>query len=47
MNTVITEFEETIGTITLSHGKVNALSRELIGDICAALEEMKQRPHGW
>jgi methylmalonyl-CoA decarboxylase len=37
---VSTTVSESIGTITLHHGKVNPLSRCLIEDICAALEQM-------
>lgn len=39
--TVISKTEDSIGTILLNHGKVNILSRQLIEDICAALEQMK------
>ena len=39
--TVLTSRREAIGTITLNHGKVNALSKQLIDDLCAALEQMK------
>jgi methylmalonyl-CoA decarboxylase len=38
--TVLTSCEGTIGTITLNHGKVNALSKQLIDDLCAALDGM-------
>lgn len=41
MSTVLTEVHDAIGTITLNHGKVNALSSALIDDICAALEAMQ------
>jgi methylmalonyl-CoA decarboxylase len=37
---VSTAIAESIGTITLNHGKVNPLSKCLIEDICAALELM-------
>ena|SRR5579872_672616 len=40
LGTVITGIEGSIGTITLNHGKVNPLSKVLIEDICAALEQM-------
>lgn len=40
MNSVLTSFEDAVGTITLNHGKVNALSKELIQDLCSALEVM-------
>jgi len=40
-STVLARSENSIGTITLSHGKVNTLSKQLIEDLCAALEEMK------
>jgi methylmalonyl-CoA decarboxylase len=39
--TILTKTENSIGTITLHHGKVNTLSRQLIEDMCAALEQMK------
>lgn len=39
--TVSTTTEDLIGTITLNHGKVNPLSKQLIDDICVALERMK------
>jgi methylmalonyl-CoA decarboxylase len=32
-----------IGTITLNHGSVNPLSKQLIADICLALEQMKEQ----
>ncbi len=38
---VLTDVQEGIGTITLNHGKVNALSRMLIDEISAALAEMQ------
>jgi len=38
---VLIQTEDSIGTITLNYGKVNTLSRQLIEDICAALERMK------
>jgi methylmalonyl-CoA decarboxylase len=41
MKCVHTAVEDAIGTITLNHGKVNALSKQLITDICSALEVMK------
>lgn len=40
-STVLTTTEGLIGTITLNHGKVNTLSRQLIEDLCAALEQMQ------
>lgn len=39
--TVLTSRNEAIGTITLNHGKVNALSKQLIDELCAALVQMK------
>ena len=39
--TVLITTENSIGTITLSQGKVNTLNRQLIEDICAALEQLK------
>jgi methylmalonyl-CoA decarboxylase len=41
LSTVLTKAEDSIGTITLSYGKVNPLSRQLIEDLCEALEQMK------
>jgi methylmalonyl-CoA decarboxylase len=41
LSTVLTKTEDSIGIITLNHGKVNTLSRQLIEDMCAALEQMK------
>jgi len=41
MNTILTQTEGSIGIVTLSHGKVNPLSKQLIEDLCAALEAMK------
>jgi len=41
LTTVLTTTEDSIGTITLNHGRVNPLSRQLIDDICIALERMK------
>jgi len=41
LNTVLTTTEDAIGIVTLNHGRVNPLSRQLIGDICVALERMK------
>ncbi|HTZ94826.1 MAG TPA: methylmalonyl-CoA decarboxylase [Terriglobales bacterium] len=38
--TILISQQEGIGIITLNHGKVNALSRQLIDDLCAALEHM-------
>lgn len=40
-STIRVTAENSIGTITLNHGKVNTLSKQLIEDMCAALEEMK------
>jgi len=40
-STILTATDGPIGTITLNHGKVNTLSRQLIADMCAALEQMK------
>src|SRR5579862_559406 len=42
MNTVLITFDRSIGTICLNHPKVNALSSELIDDICHGLDEMKR-----
>jgi len=39
--TVLMTVENAIGTITLNHGRVNPLSRQVISDICEALERMK------
>lgn len=41
MNTIQSDARDSIGTITLNHGKVNPLSKQLIDDLCAALEAMK------
>jgi len=41
LTTVLTSVQDSIGTITLNHGKVNPLSKALIDDICAAFEQMK------
>lgn len=41
LSTVFTRKEGAIGTIILNHGKVNTLSRQLIDDLCAALEQMR------
>jgi enoyl-CoA hydratase/carnithine racemase len=41
MSTVLTRVVGGIGTITLTHGKVNALSKQLISEISSALEEMQ------
>lgn len=38
--TILASTEGAIGTITLNHGKVNPLSKQLIEELCAALEEM-------
>lgn len=40
-STVLTTTQGLIGTITLNHGKVNTLSRQLIEDLCATLEQMQ------
>jgi len=40
-STVLTKAENSIGVITLNHGKVNTLSRQLTEDMCAALAQMK------
>jgi methylmalonyl-CoA decarboxylase len=39
--TVLIGTQDSIGTITLNQGKVNTLNRQLIEDICTALEQMK------
>ena len=41
LTTVLTTTEDSIGTITLNHGRVNPLSKQLIDDICVALQRMK------
>jgi methylmalonyl-CoA decarboxylase len=41
LSTVLTKTEDSIGVITLNHGKVNTLSRQIIEDMCVALEQMK------
>ena len=41
MSTISTEVNDAVGTVTLNHGKVNPLSREVIEDLCEALEKMK------
>jgi methylmalonyl-CoA decarboxylase len=41
MSFVITEVNESVGTIMLNRPKVNALSGELIDEIISALENMK------
>ena len=38
--TLLTSYSEAIGIITLNQGKVNALNRQLIEDLCAALDQM-------
>jgi len=43
MKAVHTAVEDAIGTIILNHGKVNALSKQMIDDICSALEVMKMQ----
>jgi len=40
MTTILSEVRDSIGTITLKHEKVNPLSKQLIDDLCAALEGM-------
>ncbi len=40
-STVVATTDGSIGTLTLNHGKVNTLSRQLIEDMCAALGQMK------
>ncbi len=40
MPLVLTSIADTIGTITLNHGRVNALNKELMADLTTALEEM-------
>ena len=39
--TVLTTIDDKIGTITLNHGRVNPLSKQLIDDICVALKQMQ------
>ncbi len=41
LSTVLARIDGPIGTITLKHGKVNTLSRQLIEDLCQALEQMR------
>jgi methylmalonyl-CoA decarboxylase len=41
MSTILTQTQDSIGTITLDHGKVNPLSKQLISDLCVALDAMK------
>jgi len=41
LSTVFTRREGSIGTIILNHPKVNTLSRQLIEDLCAALDNMQ------
>lgn len=41
MSLVLTEVHDAIATITLNHGKVNALSGALIDELSAALDEMQ------
>jgi len=41
MKTVRAEIQDLIGTITLCHGKVNPLSKQVIDDLCEGLETMK------
>jgi len=41
LSTILSQIEGPIGTIALNHGKVNTLSRALIEDICAALQQME------
>jgi methylmalonyl-CoA decarboxylase len=41
MPLLLTEVRDAIGTMTLNHGKVNALSGALIEDICGALGKMQ------
>jgi len=41
VQTALVEIDGPIGILTLSHGRVNSLSKELIDDICSALEAMQ------
>jgi methylmalonyl-CoA decarboxylase len=41
MSTILTERNDAVVTITLNHEKVNPLSRQLIDELCIALEEME------
>ena len=41
MSTILTTVADGIGTITLNHGKVNALSGQLIEEVSSALEDMQ------
>jgi methylmalonyl-CoA decarboxylase len=38
---VLTATDGAIGTVTLNHGKVNALCKELIDELCHALDKMR------
>jgi methylmalonyl-CoA decarboxylase len=41
MGTILSDIRDSIGTITLCHEKVNPLSKQVIDDLCEALEGMK------
>jgi methylmalonyl-CoA decarboxylase len=41
VETLVTTVNDGIGVITLKHGEVNPLSKQLIEDICSCLEHMK------
>jgi methylmalonyl-CoA decarboxylase len=38
---VLTATEGSVGVVTMNHGKVNALSKELIEELCHALDKMR------
>jgi methylmalonyl-CoA decarboxylase len=41
MGTILSDIRDSIGTITFCHEKVNPLSKQVIDDLCEALEGMK------
>jgi methylmalonyl-CoA decarboxylase len=41
MSTILNDIRDSVGTITLCHEKVNPLSKQVIDDLCEALEGMK------
>src|SRR5512143_1505007 len=44
MSTILIDIRDFVGTITLCHEKVNPLSKQVIDDLCEALESMKSGP---
>ena len=44
MNTILIDIRDFVGTVTLCHEKVNPLSKQVIDDLCEALESMKSGP---